>query len=167
MIENVRDSFETLRNDLLERVSCFEGDTTYTTPITIAAITPLGSTLDWILTSGYVTFVWRHIFRTSAVRQTPFPPVSGGEDQAWMSELSWQGLKWAAISATLYGNREHQTSRSRGVSRRYVENVHFSYRWIRERAQLYGIDPRWAKRYTRHMKLMFDLSCLYRRWIRK
>ena len=108
-------------------------------------------------------FVWRHIFRTQAVRDVPFPPISGGEDQAWISELSWRALKWASIPQRLYLNRKDRSSRSRGVSRAYVDNVFASYDWIRDRSRLYGIDPIWTRRFIRHMKFMFRLSCAYRR----
>lgn len=108
-------------------------------------------------------FVWRHIFRTNAVRPIPFPPISGGEDQAWMCELSWNNLSWASIESILYFNRDDLKSRSRGVSEFYIQNVLDSYRWIRERATRYAIDPRWVTRATRHMALMFRLSILYRR----
>ena len=113
--------------------------------------------------TSWSIFVWRHIFRTEAVRNVPFPPVSGGEDQAWMSELSWKNLTWAKIEPALYFNREDPNSRSRGVSRRYVENVMASYDWIAERAKLYDIDPSWLRRYIGHMRLMFRLSVIYRR----
>lgn len=108
-------------------------------------------------------FVWRHVFRTAAVAKVPFPPISGGEDQAWMSELSWNGLSWASIEPALYFNRDRPGSRSRGVSKRYVQNVLASYDWIAERSKLYGVDPAWVRRFTGHMKLMFRLSLLYRR----
>ena len=107
-------------------------------------------------------FVWRHIFRTAAVRDIPFPPVSGGEDQAWMGELSWMGLKWASIEPTLYFNRQDPHSRSRGVSRRYIDNVFDSYAWARQRARRHPLDEKWLRRYIRHMALMFTISVLYR-----
>ena len=116
--------------------------------------------------NSWPIFVWRHIFRTASVRAIPFPPISGGEDQAWMSELSWNNLSWASIDPVLYFNRADSASRSRGVSDFYVRNVHDSYEWIRRRAKLYNIDPRWTERYIRHMKFMFTLSCIYRKWLR-
>ena len=109
-------------------------------------------------------FVWRHIFRTHAVRPIPFPPISGGEDRAWMCELSWNNLSWASIEPILYFNRDDLKSRSRGLSEFYIKNVFDSYRWIRERATRYAIDPRWVARTTRHMALMFKLSIIYRRF---
>lgn len=107
-------------------------------------------------------FVWQHVFRTNAVRNIPFPPISGGEDQAWMSELSWNNLSWASIDPVLYFNREDPNSRSRGISRRYIDNVLASYHWIDERSKPYGIDRKWVRRYIRHMRLMFMLSVIYR-----
>lgn len=112
-------------------------------------------------------FVWQHIFRTDAVRGIPFPPISGGEDQAWMSELSWNNLSWASIDPVLYFNREDPNSRSRGISRRYIDNVLASYRWIDERSKRYGIDRKWVRRYIHHMRFMFMLSVIYRKLLRK
>lgn len=112
-------------------------------------------------------FVWRHIFRTDAVRSVPFPPISGGEDQAWMAELSWRNLRWASIEPALYANRERVDSRSRGISQGYVRNVFASYDWIRERAKLYDLDPKRLNRFIRHMAFMFRLSVIYRRLLRK
>lgn len=112
---------------------------------------------------SWTIFVWRHIFRTSAVRDIPFPPISGGEDQAWMSELSWNNLKWASIAPVLYFNREDPRSRSRGLSRRYIENVRASYAWISERSKLYHLDQKWVKRFIGHMSMMFTLSIWYRK----
>ena len=117
--------------------------------------------------SSWPIFVWRHIFRTEAVRRIPFPPISGGEDQAWMSELSWNNLTWASIDPVLYFNRERPNSQSRGVSRRYIDNVLASYRWIEERAKHYDIDRKWLRRYIRHMRFMFMLSVAYRKLLRK
>ena len=117
--------------------------------------------------SSWSIFVWRHIFRTDAVRSIPFPPISGGEDQAWMSELSWNNLTWASIDPVLYFNRERPNSQSRGVSRRYIDNVLASYRWIEERAKHYDIDRKWLRRYIRHMRFMFMLSVAYRKLLRK
>ena len=117
--------------------------------------------------SSWPIFVWRHIFRTDAVRSIPFPPISGGEDQAWMSELSWNNLSWASIDPVLYFNRERPNSQSRGVSRRYIDNVLASYRWIEERAKHYDIDRKWLRRYIRHMRFMFMLSVAYRKLLRK
>lgn len=111
-------------------------------------------------------FVWRHIFRTEAVRDIPFPPISGGEDQAWMSELSWKNLSWASTDSVLYFNREDPHSRSRGISRRYIDNVMASYDWIETRAKLYDVDPRRLRRYIRHMRFMFRLSVIYRKLLR-
>ena len=117
--------------------------------------------------NSWPIFVWRHIFRTDAVRDIPFPPISGGEDQAWMSELSWNNLSWASIDPVLYFNREDPSSRSRGISRRYIDNVLASYRWIDERSKRYGIDRKWVRRYIRHMRFMFLLSVVYRKLLRK
>lgn len=110
--------------------------------------------------------VWRHIFRASAAKPVPFPPISGGEDQAWMTEMSWRGLIWASIPTCLYYNRITPGSRSRGASKRYRENVLASYGWIRARAANYDVDARWLGSFLRHMKFMFNLSCLYRRLFR-
>ena len=132
-------------------------------PTTISPAQKRGTDLITGKTDSWSIFVWRHIFRTEAVRNIPFPPISGGEDQAWMSELSWNNLAWASIDSVLYFNREDPQSRSRGVSKRYVENVMSSYDWIADRAKLYDIDPRWLRRYIRHMRFMFRLSVLYRK----
>jgi len=108
-------------------------------------------------------FVWRHIFKTEAVRTTPFPPISGGEDQAWMAELSWRNLSWASIEPALYANRERTNSRSRGLSQGYIRNIFASYDWMRERASLYDVDPKRLNKCIRHMALMFKLSVIYRK----
>ena len=112
--------------------------------------------------NSWTIFVWRHIFRTSSVRGIPFPPISGGEDQAWMAELSWNNLKWASIEPVLYFNREDPHSRSRGISRRYIDNVLASYDWIDKRSKSYNIDRKWVHRFIRHMRFMFMLSVVYR-----
>ena len=79
-----------------------------------------------------------------------------------MGELSWMGLKWASIEPTLYFNRQDPHSRSRGVSRRYIDNVFDSYAWARQRARRHPLDEKWLRRYIRHMALMFTISVLYR-----
>lgn len=107
-------------------------------------------------------FVWQHVFKTESVRHVPFPPVSGGEDQAWMSELSWNNLSWASIPSVLYANRERPDSQSRGISKRYIDCVFASYDWIRQRAARYDIDPKWLNSYIRHMAFMYTLSVAYR-----
>lgn len=111
---------------------------------------------------SWTIFVWRHIFRTESVRTIPFPPISGGEDQAWMTELSWMNLKWDSITPTLYANRDRSDSRSRGISRNYVKNVFASYDWIRKRAKLYNVDSKRLDKFIRHMAFMFRLSVIYR-----
>lgn len=115
--------------------------------------------------NSWPILVWRHVFRTAAVRPVPFPPISGGEDQAWMIELSWRNLKWASIPQVLYYNRITKDSGSRGLSDRYIQSVRTSYEWMGERAKLYDVDPRWLGTTIRHMKLMFEISCLYRRLV--
>lgn len=107
-------------------------------------------------------FVWQHVFKTASVRDIPFPPVSGGEDQAWMSELSWNNLSWASIPSVLYANRERPDSQSRGISKRYIDCVFASYDWIRQRASRYDIDRKWLNGYIRHMAIMYTLSVIYR-----
>ena len=84
-----------------------------------------------------------------------------------MSELSWNNLSWAAIDPILYFNREDPNSRSRGISRRYIDNVLASYRWIDERSKHYGIDRKWVRRFIRHMRFMFMLSVIYRKLLSK
>lgn len=111
---------------------------------------------------SWTIFVWRHIFRTQSVREVPFPPISGGEDQAWMTELSWRNLKWASIEPVLYANRDRSDSRSRGISKSYINNIFASYDWIRERAKLYNIDSKRLNKFIRHMAIMFRLSVIYR-----
>lgn len=113
-------------------------------------------------TDSWPIFVWQHIFKTASVRDIPFPPVSGGEDQAWMSELSWNNLSWASIPSVLYANRERPNSQSRGISKRYIDCVFASYDWIRQRAARYDIDRKWLSGYIRHMAIMYTLSVIYR-----
>ena len=122
-------------------------------------------------------FVWRYIFKTSSVIDTPFPHISGGEDQAWMTELSWKNLKWAQIEPVLYFNRDNPLSQSRALSQNYINCVFYSYKWIKERAALYDIDPIWLEKFINHMAFMFKLSIHYRkitsraftvaRWLRR
>lgn len=111
---------------------------------------------------SWTIFVWRHLFRAEAVREVPFPPVSGGEDQAWMCELSWRNLSWGSIPSVLYANRERADSQSRGVSKRYINSVFDTYEWIRHRASMYGIDRKWLVGFIWHMSIMYSLSILYR-----
>lgn len=111
---------------------------------------------------SWTIFVWRHIFKTESVRNTSFPPISGGEDQAWMCELSWRNLKWASIEPALYANRERVDSRSRRLSKGYIKNIFTSYDWIRERSKLYNVDQARLNGIIRHMAFMFRLSIVYR-----
>lgn len=111
---------------------------------------------------SWTIFVWRHIFKTESVRSIPFPPISGGEDQAWMTELSWKNLKWASISPSLYANRERPDSQSRGISIRYIDCIFSSYEWIRRRAEQYCIDRKRLTHYIRHMAIMYVASVIYR-----
>lgn len=132
MIENVRDSFDTLRNDLLERISCFEGDTTYTTPITIAAITPLGSTLDWILTGGYVTFVWRHIF--SSYKNSTNPPgdaYDGTEQWRWV--MAYDARDMASCMALTRADFRAWCIGRWGLDLDAVTSASLFSQWLREK----------------------------------
>lgn len=133
-----------------------------TPPQAISPTQKRGTALITGKKDSWPIFVWQHIFRTDAVRSVPFPPVSGGEDQAWMSELSWRNLSWASIPTILYANRERPDSQSRGISKRYIDCVFSSYDWIRQRAAKYDIDRKWINGYIRHMAFMFWLSVCYR-----
>lgn len=112
--------------------------------------------------SSWPIFVWCHIFRTEAVKATPFPPISGGEDQAWMMELSWRNLKWAEIDAVLYYCRQNISSRSRRLSKRYIDDIFASYKWIEGRVEDYPVDRSKLANIIRHMATMFMLSAFYR-----
>lgn len=106
--------------------------------------------------------VWSYIFRTEAIRKIPFPPISGGEDQAWMMELSWNRLMWASIPDTLYANRLQPHSQSRALSAQYIRNILNSYDWIRTRAKLYDVNLKELESHIKHMRRMFKLSVVYR-----
>lgn len=112
--------------------------------------------------NSWSIFVWRHIFRTEAIRTTPFPPISGGEDQAWMMENSWRDLRWAEIDSVLYFNRQNPSSRSRSISKRYIDDIFASYSWILKRAENYRLDYHKFASIVNHMALMFTLSVAYR-----
>lgn len=131
-------------------------------PDTITTTDRNGTNLITGRTDSWPIFVWRHIFKTESVKHIPFPSVSGGEDQAWMSELSWNNLVWASIPTVLYANRERPDSQSRGISRRYIDCVFSSYEWIRRRAAQYSVDGKWLTRYIRHMAVMYVASVIYR-----
>ena len=122
-----------------------------------------GKTLITGRRDSWPIFVWRYIFRTANGQYTPFPHISGGEDQSWMTELSWKNLKWAEIKTVLYFNRDNPLSQSRALSANYIKCVFYSYKWIEERSKLYGIDQAWIKKFTSHMAFMFRLSICYRK----
>ena len=175
MIEDRQSALNDLRNALLERISCFEGDTTYTTPITIAALdNPLGSTLDWILTSGYVTFVWLHIF--SSYKNSINPPgdaYDGTEQWRWVMAYdardmascmaltkadfrAWCQTRWgldldAVTSASLFSQwlREKITLRPVGEVLELLKDILL---WLRVRVRMLGrdrhtFDPTWKQAY--------------------
>ena len=131
-------------------------------PAAIAPAQKRGTDLITGTHDSWPIFVWQHIFKTASVKGIPFPPVSGGEDQAWMSELSWNNLSWASIPSILYANRERPDSQSRGISNRYIDCVFTSYDWIRQRARRHDVPPKWLSQYIRHMAVMFTLSVAYR-----
>lgn len=133
-----------------------------THPQTISPAQKHGTALITGRNDSWSIFVWQHVFRTAAVKDVPFPPVSGGEDQAWMSELSWRDLSWASIPSVLYANRKRPDSQSRGISNRYIDCVFTSYDWIRQRARRHDVPPKWLSQYIRHMAVMFTLSVAYR-----
>ena len=111
-------------------------------------------------------FVWRHIFKTAAVKEIAFPPISGGEDIAWMHELEWQKLSFAKIDAGLYYNRQLPTSRSRGISQNYVNNVRFAYKWMRTRAKALNVMSPFLQLDILRQQFMFELSVIYRKYFR-
>lgn len=132
MIENVRDSFETLRNDLIERISCFEGDTTYTTPITIAALNPLGSTLDWILSGGYVTFVWRHIFSSYFNSINPPGDAYDGTEQ-WRWVMAYDASDMASCMALAKADFRAWCIDRWGLDLDAVTSASLFSQWLREK----------------------------------
>lgn len=80
-------------------------------------------------------FVWEHIFRTAAIGDTRFEPITGGEDTAFFWELSFKKLRRAAIDDVLYFNRPNCGSFSRDVSPRYIDNTFAAYRAMRKTAR--------------------------------
>ena len=111
--------------------------------------------------TGCSIFVWRHIFRREAIAEVPFPPLSGGEDAVWMVELGWRNFRIVDAPVSLYGNRHHGASGSRGLSRRYIDNVFRSYDEIRERGIRYGIDRRRLRRFLFRLRFWFVVSAWY------
>ncbi len=111
--------------------------------------------------TGCSIFVWRHIFKRSAIADVPFPPLSGGEDAVWMVELGWRGVRIVDADVALYGNRHHASSGSRGLSRHYIDNVFRSYAEMRIRGVRYGIDRRLLKRFLSRLAFWFVASAFY------
>lgn len=85
-------------------------------------------------------FVWERIYRTEKVKTVKFPCITGGEDTAWLFELTCRGLKERTISDELYFNRPNGGSFSRAVSPRYIQNVFTGFRcmWMSGRRHRCG-----------------------------
>lgn len=111
--------------------------------------------------TGCSIFVWRHIFRRSVIADVPFPPLSGGEDAVWMVELGWRKVNIVDAPVVLYGNRHHADSGSRGLSKRYVDNVFRSYVELRDRGVRYGIDGGLMRRFLFRLSFWFVASAYY------
>lgn len=111
--------------------------------------------------TGFSIFVWRHIFRRAVIASVPFPPLSGGEDAVWMVELGWRNVRIVDAPVVLYGNRHHADSGSRGLSRRYIDNVFKSYGEIRERGVRHGIDHALTHRFLFRLAFWFVASAYY------
>ena len=107
-------------------------------------------------------FVWEHIFRTSAVGATRFPPITGGEDTAFFWELGFKNLRTASIDAELYFNRPYCGSFSRAVSPRYVDNVFAGYRAMWACGLRQGLRPGKLRRRLFPHVFWFALSVLLR-----
>ena len=105
-------------------------------------------------------FVWEHVFRREAIGATRFPPITGGEDTAFLWELDLRGLKRAAIDDVLYFNRPNSGSFSRTVTPRYVENAFAGYREMRECARRHGLSGLWLWRRLFPHVFWFSLSVL-------
>ena len=84
--------------------------------------------------------VWERIYRLDAIRDVRFPPITGGEDNAFLWELECRGLKVREISDELYWNRDNDRSFSRVVSPKYIENVFAGYRCMRDVGRRYCIS---------------------------
>lgn len=132
MIEDRVSAFNDLRNAILERISCFEGDTTYATPITIAAITPLGSTLDWILTGGYVTFVWRHIFSSYFNSINPPGDAYDGTEQ-WRWVMSYDASDMASCMALTKADFSTWCLDRWGLDLASVTSASLFSQWLRDK----------------------------------
>ena len=105
-------------------------------------------------------FVWEHVFRRAAIGETRFPPITGGEDTAFLWELEFKGLRRAAIDDELYFNRPNRGSFSRAVSPRYIDNVFAGYREMRMSARRHGLTgARLFRRLFPHV-FWFSLSVL-------
>ena len=76
--------------------------------------------------------VWERIYRREAISSVRFPPITGGEDIAFLWELDFLSLKACEISDELYWNRTNYNSFSRIVSPKYIENVFAGFRRMRE-----------------------------------
>jgi len=111
--------------------------------------------------TGCSIFVWRHIFRRAVIADVPLPPLSGGEDAVWMVELGWRNVNIADAPVVLYGNRHHADSGSRGLSRRYIDNVFRSYVEMRARGIRYGIDGGLMRRFLFRLVFWFVASAYY------
>ena len=111
--------------------------------------------------TGCSIFVWRHVFRRSVIADVPFPPLSGGEDAVWMVELGWRNVNIVNAPVALYGNRHHADSGSRGLSRRYIDNVFRSYVEMRVRGVRYGIDGGLMRRFLFRLVFWFVASAYY------
>lgn len=135
MIEDRQSTLNDLRNALIERISCFEGDTTYTTPITIAALNPLGSTLDWIITGGYVTFVWRHIFSTYANSINPPGDAYSGTEQ-WRWVMAYDANDMASCMALTKADFRTWCIGRWGLDLDAVTSANLLSQWLREKITL-------------------------------
>ena len=92
-------------------------------------------------------FVWERIYKTEKVKDVKFPCITGGEDTAWLFELTCRGLKERTISDELYFNRPNGGSFSRNVSPRYIQNVFTGFRhmWLIGRRHQYGRLSLWTR----------------------
>ena len=85
-------------------------------------------------------FVWERVFRRSAVGDARFPPITGGEDTAFLWVLGLRGLKGAEIADELYWQRPNGESFSRAASPRYVDNVFAGFRAMAASGRRHGLS---------------------------
>ena len=105
-------------------------------------------------------FVWERIYKTEKVKDVKFPCITGGEDTAWLFELTCRGLKERTISDELYFNRPNGGSFSRNVSPRYIQNVFMGFRHMWQSGIDHGMSVWRLRRLLGSHVFWFSLSVI-------